>query len=583
MSHLLQLAAQARVLRVDAAPLAVRERLARQRLSIYSAAGGGRSFPGVGSLLDVLGCGADGTHPILPGLAAPSLPDALEAATALSTAWGEDDVLLPARTSPIAWTALLGAAELGLGWADVERAQGVGNELAARLSGFVLGARRPMRSSGLVLAFGSAAAAGTLMDLPEPKLAHAMALALARAPNEGGAASRSGARLLGPGRAVRLGWDCARLADRGLEGGLDALDGAVLMELLGGGRALPGWWTGLGETWLLHSLTTPATPGSPFLAPSLMALEQLLADVFAAEQRTLRPADILRIDVDVALPSAAMELQLGRAAQARNEQDGAPTPATFLHSASRSLALALALGRSPGVDDLRHAALSRSWPTARDLARRVHIHHDWRLTLGAWDALRRHLPIDRLMEGVGPSALLSAALHVRSRGAGGGDGVGASGPPGGGAGMAWSELPLALAAERIGPLGAELSDDLIEDPAGTVGKGLEKLAGWASRRVERLLEAEGRPLSRLGGSLLAPRRGSLEGAHLRGLALPLPARLRVLENGGRVWEAEVSTLVDVDDQVLLDRCQARLGRVPVAELLDPTGTPAGFLATALQA
>ena len=178
MSHLLHLAAEARALRLDSAPATVRERLRRQRLSLFAAAGGGRSFPGVGSLLDVLGCGPEGSHPILPGLAAPSLPDALEAATTLSTAWGEDDVVLPARTSPIGWTALLGAAELGLGWSEVEQAQGVGNELAARLSGFCLGARRPLRCSSLVLAFGSAVAAGTLMDLPEPKLAHAMALKL---------------------------------------------------------------------------------------------------------------------------------------------------------------------------------------------------------------------------------------------------------------------------------------------------------------------------------------------------------------------------------------------------------------------
>ncbi len=190
MSQLLHLAAQARALRVEDAPADVRDRLRRQRLSLFASAGRGHSFPGVGSVLDVLGCGPDGSHPILPGLAAPSLPDALEAAALLSTAWGEDDVLLPARIGPIGWTALLGGAELGLGWFEVERAALVGNELAARLSGFCLGARRPLRSSGLTLAFGSAVAAGILMDLPEPKLAHAMALSLARAPNEGSSGNR---------------------------------------------------------------------------------------------------------------------------------------------------------------------------------------------------------------------------------------------------------------------------------------------------------------------------------------------------------------------------------------------------------
>jgi 2-methylcitrate dehydratase PrpD len=581
MTTLLHLASQARALRVDDAPAGVRVALRRQRLGQIAAAAGGRSYPGATAILDLLGCGPTGSHPLLPGLAAPTLPDALEAAATLSSAWGEDDVVLPARVGPLAWTAMLGAADLGRGWDVAERAQAVGVELAARLSGCTLGSRRPLRSPGLVLAFGSAAAAGILLDLPEPKLAHALALAVARAPLEGSAASRTGARLLGPGRALRLGWDCARLAERGLEGDLDALDGDLL-EVLGGGRALPGWWSGLGQAWLVLSSTTPSTPGSPFLAPALAALDQLRADVLHAEDRRLQPADVLRIDVDVALPTAAMELQLGRAAEARYEQDASPSPASFLHSVSRGLALALAIDRSPGIDDLRPGALARSWPGARDVSRRVHVRHDWRLTLSAWEALRQRVAVDRLMEGVGPSALFSAALRVRGR-TGGGDGVSAAGPPGGGAGMAWSELPLALAAERLGPRGAELSDELIEDPAGTLGKGLEKLAGWASRRVERLLDAEGGAFARIGGRLSTPRRGTLEGADLEGMALPIPARVRVLENGGRVWEAEVTALGGLDEATLGTRCASRLGGLAVGDLLAASQTPARFLADAFGA
>jgi hypothetical protein len=579
MSRLLHLAAQARAISLAEAPAGVLVQLHQQRLSSLSAAAGGRSFPGTGAVLDLLGCGEDGPYPILPGLAAPTLSDAIEAATMLSSAWGEDDVLLPARTGPLAWVAMLGAADLDVDWDDAVRAQLVGNELAARLSGFCLGARRPLRSNGLVLAFGSAVTAGILMDLPEPKLAQAMALALARAPAEGGAATRSGARLLGAGRAVRLGWDCARLADRGLEGGLDALDGGTLLELLGGGKPLAGWWTGIGDAWLSHSLTRGVAPGSPFLAPALGALDQLVGEIAESEDRQLAPADILRIDVDVALPTAAMELQLGRPAEARNEQDSAPSPAGFLHSASKSLGLALALGRTPTIDDLRPSALARSWPGARDLSRRVHVRHDWRLTLAAWERLRGDLPIDRLMEGMGPSALLTAALRVGGAKTPAADGVGAAGPPGGGAGMAWSELPLALAAERLGPRGAELSDELIDDPAGTVGKGLEKLAGWASRRVERLLDAEGGPFARLGGRLATPRRGTLEGAQLDRLTLPIPARIRVLENGGRVWEAEIDGPPLLDADALLERCRSRLPRMALDEAAGRTGTPRSLMAS----
>lgn len=572
MTRLLTLAARIRALKLDAAPAEVRDKLQLQTIAALAAAGAGRSFPGAGAVLDLLGCSDDGPVPILPGLAAPSLPIALEAAAMLSTAWGEDDLLLPARTGPLAWVALFGAADLGRDAEHALRAQAAGNELAARLSGFCLGTRRPLRSSGLVLTFGAAVTAGVLLDLPEPKLAHALALALARSSNEGGAASRSGARLLGPGRAVRLGWDCARLAERGLEGDLDVLDEVV--DLLGGGKPLPGWWTGIGEVWLTQTLTASPLPGSPFLAPTLLALEELRADVLASEGRALKPADILRIDVDATLPTAAMELQLGRLAEARNEQDAAPPPAAFLHSVCRGVALSLALGRSPGADDLRPSALARSWPVARDLSRRIHVRHDWRLTLSAWEQLRGHVGIDRLMDGVGPSALVAAALRVRGRGAGG-DGIGAAGPPGGGAGMAWSELPLALAAERIGPRGAELSEELIDDPAAAVGKGLEKLAGWASRRMERILDADGGPFARLGGRLVTARAATLDGARFDGMRLPIPARLRVLENGGRVWEAEVTHVAGADADVLLARCEARLG--PAFTAAVRTGSPAAIV------
>ena len=141
---------------------------------------------------------------------------------------------------------------------------------------------------------------------------------------------------------------------------------------------------------------------------------------------------------------------------------------------------------------------------------------------------------------------MAAARKIRPpQGAAGGvDGVGAAGPLLGGTGLAWSELPMALAAERLGPLDEELRElpgELMEDPAAALGKGLDRLAGWASRRVDRFLgPSKDSGLSRIGQWLAEPRHPSLADAQLDDLVVPLPARIRVLLQGGRVWEAEVA-------------------------------------------
>ncbi len=547
MNRLVDLAARVRTLSLDAAPPEVRVALRAQALSSFGAAAAGRSFPGAAALLDLHGCGDDGEVAVLPGLRAPDLPTALQVAATLSSAWSWDDFLPCAQTAPAAQAAWIGGAALGADWDTIERAQLAANELGGRLAGFCLSSPRSLEGQTWLLAFSTALAGGILRDLPDLKLAHALALALARAPGSLREAVGTGARLLGAGPAVRMGWDCAALAERGLEGPLDLLeDGSEFVERFAGGKGLSGWLNGLGITWLSSTLAFKRSPGSAFLLPTLAALEELRADVQDYGDQPLRPEQVLRIDVDVSLPTAAMELRLGRAADPAAEQDAIPCPAAFLHSVPRALALAVALGRTPRTQDLTPSALGRTWPSARDLARRVHVRHDWRLSLGAWVKFDAGLGISRLMEAPGPAALVAAARKIRPpQGAAGGlDGVGAAGPLLGGTGLAWSELPMALAAERLGPLDEELRElpgELMEDPAAALGKGLDRLAGWASRRVDRFLgPAKDSGLSRIGQWLAEPRRASLADAELAGFQVPLPARLRVLLQGGRVWEAEVA-------------------------------------------
>jgi 2-methylcitrate dehydratase PrpD len=535
MTQLQTLARWATELSLADAPATTRERLRLQSLSVLGATAAGCSAPDAAPVLALARAEGGGDLPVLPGLPRMDLATGLETAAALSVALDYDDYLLCGHTGHTAhWGSWLGGAALDRSWDEVLTAQLAANELMGRLGGYCLGGRQNGQAWAFLHAFGGALVGGLLRRLSADKLAHAMAIALSRAPFVDWGTFRSGAKVLVAGEPLRAGWRAAALAEAGMEGPLGILDkGSDFCAAFAEGKPLQGWMTGLGAAWLTETITFKLVPGCAYLGTTLEALTELMAEVQEYEGRPLRVDDVLRVDVDSGLLTAAMELLLGGPDKPALDGDAALRPVETGFSVARSVALLLARGAPLEPSDFTLEALADATAAAGDLPDRVHVHHDWRLTLSAWEDLRERIGMDQLVAGLGPSTLLATASRARRSGnKHARDGVAASGPPGGGTGLAWGELPLAIAQERLGgieqqlPGMRQLSGELVADPGEVVGRGLEKIAGWAGRWASKGVNRLMRPRYDLGHY------------DLTGVGLPVPVRIKLLEHGGRVREAE---------------------------------------------
>ena len=534
MTRLERLADWADQLSFSDAPRTVAERLRLQSLSVLGATAAGTAAPDVAPVLRLAAQGR-GDLPVIPGQPPMDLDTALSTAAALSVALDYDDYLLCGHTGHTAhWGAWLGGAALDRPWSEVLKAQLAANELMGRLGGMCLAGRQNGQAWAFLHAFGGALVGGLLRRLPPHKLAQALAIALSRAPYVDWKLFGSGAKVLVAGEPLRAGWRAAALAEAGLEGPLDILEpGSDFLAIFADGHPLDGWLTGLGEAWLSETLTFKLVPGCAYLGSAVEALTELLAEVEGYEGRTLGVTDVLRIDVDAGLLTAAMELLLGGEGRPPRGGPGRFDPVGTSFSVARSLSLLLHRGAPLDPAHFALESLAAAAEAAGDLPDRIHVHHDWRMTLSAWGRLKEQLGMDQLLSGLGPSTLLATATRARRAGGGAArDGVAASGPPGGGTGLAWSELPLALAQERLEGLDSplptvqRLGGELTHAPGKFLGRGLNKLAGmagaWAGERLGRLMRP---PFD-------------LADYDLHGVGLPVPVRVKVLENGGRVWEAE---------------------------------------------
>ena len=516
MSTLVDLCAWALALDPADAPPEVPRAMRLQMLSTVAATTVGLAADDVSAVL-ALARTRPGPFSVAPGASEMDVEGALAAAAGLVSVDSYDDWLLTARPGPSVWAVWLTAAELERSWEDTFRAQLAVNELLSRLGGLTLPGVREGRSRIWLHAAGAALATSMLLDLDAEQAAHAIGTAVAGAARPHRSIELGSGHLVAVGEAVLLGRRCAFLAARGLEGPSHGFDpGAHVVGRLAGGRPLRHWLTGLGSAWLTTSLSFGVTPGGPLNACAVEAVLELLS---AAEEETggpLKSSDVLRVDVEATVLTCArarhFELRADAPASDRF------SPGLTQRSLPRAIAAAVEHGRFT-PDELRPAALEKVVVGAADLPGRVHTHHEWQLSLRTWDALKTALGGEGLFDGLGPRGI--ARLIAGRTG-----------------GMAWMELPFALAADAMQTTGHDIRDfpaELADDPGAVLARGVQVAADWAAKRMERLFL--GPPLGGEEGPIAATTFDLADQAWER-FALPLPARVKVLLHGGRVLEAE---------------------------------------------
>ena len=429
-------------------PASRRRLLALQGAAVVASTLAGARSPQGAPLRRLLG---DGELAVLPGEPPSPLEAWLGVLPGLTAAGGIDDWLLGGRAGRYTvWAAWLGAARLGLGWDAALRAQLIGNELLGRLGGACLGALQRGERSGLAPAVASAAVFAHLEGLGPEGITAAMALAAqgASPPQRRDAAFE----LAAAGQDVLGGQRAASLAAAGLPAPLGVLDrGAELWRNHAADHPVLAWLSGLGAAWITDSLVLGPSPGSPLLATASEGLADVL-DAHAAEHgQRPAPDDVQRVELDATLP---------------------------VHEA------------------LRRGGRMRvaGWPDVEVPG--LHVHHDWSLSLDAWEDLSTGLGMHRLVAALGPAGVLG------------------------------------VLARRALPRARDLGGDLLDDPTAS----LHRVAGWAGVGLGRLVGGAA------SGSLRRVVSGDdgydLGDFDLAAFVVPNPVRITMLLQDGRVLHGE---------------------------------------------
>jgi 2-methylcitrate dehydratase PrpD len=367
-TRIAEIAAWAADLEFDDLPESVIARARLQRASVLAAARAGSTSAAVRRLHGATRAwGAEGGAHVVGARLWLEPAAAAYANAAASIAHDWDDYLYMGHTGHSAvWAARSVAATEGISPDQELVAQVAANEVEGRLgAALFIGPHNGQLWSSIHCA-GAAIATGKLLELDADRLAHALAISLYQPPyGLWPGFMGPDTKLLTAAEPTAQGIRAGGLAASGLTGPLDVIENprGLLAHLAFVGQ--PTMLDGLGRVWLTDTLAYKPRPGCAYLQAPVEGLLQLLHEGrFAAE-------DVERIDVDCGYLAMAMEALAA----------GQPlTPVSVNFSIKLSAAVILLAGR------LTHEELHEDWlrthcDQLNELAARVHLHHDWDLTV----------------------------------------------------------------------------------------------------------------------------------------------------------------------------------------------------------
>ncbi|MBK9365929.1 MAG: MmgE/PrpD family protein [Deltaproteobacteria bacterium] len=299
--------------------------------------------------------------------------DATRAHAALAAAYDHDDLLFGAPVG-VGAASVVWALPKGSTVGDALSGTLAGNELAGRLA-LALALSPGCRGGALgpVLALAAATAAARAQRLDAATTAQALALALSAAGALSPAAQRASATGRGVAYAaqVMIGVDAVEQARAGAQGPTALLDDDAWLQGISGAPPLREAFGGLGAVWLTDHLSLKRLPGDADTLTAVEGIAEILQRHVKAAEKRLRADQIDHIDVR--LPARSF-FQQRAVAELVGLDAGLITRS--IPRAAAVLAIAYELGA---------AQLSPEWLEERreaidELARRVHLFHDWSLT-----------------------------------------------------------------------------------------------------------------------------------------------------------------------------------------------------------
>ncbi|MBI3726545.1 MmgE/PrpD family protein [bacterium] len=334
-----------------------------------------------------------------------SLEDAAYLNACASMAHDMDDYVVFGHTGHSAVFAALGAGEaLGRPGKDVLAAIVAANELGGRLGASCLVGPQNGQLWSYVHQLGGAAATARLLGLDARTTRHAISLALAQ-PTFGLWPAFMGpdSKLTTAAEPLRSGVRAAFLAQAGLTGPGEILDGRT--GLLG--RIpfvpLPGFLSGLGRAWLTETLSIKTTPGCAYVTAPVVAACEAISALKKSRGKTFDQDEVEKIVVRATFLTVEMDgLSHPYISAVAAGGAGAPvlTPVVVNFSTPLSIAVALLDEGELSPDALAEERLARDQEVILRLSRRVSVEHDTERTALLLHECDRVLDVAALLAGV---------------------------------------------------------------------------------------------------------------------------------------------------------------------------------------